>query len=219
MKIALIITAAGKGLRFGNPEGKMLVPIEGKPMLLKTLLAFSSFNFCERVIATSSHDREKVEQLLGSHGLLHVSLIPGGDTRKKSVQNAIQRLGPCDAVMIHDGARPYVSPELIQRLIDALQESPAAIPIIPISDTLKRVKNKSVLETVDRSDLYCVQTPQAFHIDILRKAYAHSPDFETTDEAGLIEKLGVQVSTVEGDSRNIKITVPDDIQKPRASHP
>lgn len=212
MNLALIITAAGKGTRFG-PEGKITQPLNGKPLLIQTCLAFeNTYPFHSKLITVEAEKKDAFQTLLLAHNLQGYEIVIGGSTRKQSVENAFNTLNSeVDSVMIHDGARPWISPDLITRLIEAAQTHPAVIPVLPVTDTVKKIVDNTVIETVDRSCLYRVQTPQVFHRDALKKAYALGIN-NATDESFLFEQAGFPVTTVEGDWANVKVTVTSDLK-------
>jgi 2-C-methyl-D-erythritol 4-phosphate cytidylyltransferase len=141
-----------------------------------------------------------------------VFLVPGGAERRDSVAAGLAALPPeAGWVLVHDGARPNPSPEMLERLLRVRGATRAALPVLPVTDTLKQVDEKGfVLSTVDRSPLRRAQTPQLFEVDLLRQAHSHSRG-PATDDAQLVEALGVPVLTVEGDPGNIKLTVPGDL--------
>lgn len=211
-KISLIITAAGLSTRFGS--NKQLISISGKPMLIFICEKFAKLNlFYQKVITVHKNDVNLVQQLLDKYHLSdQYSLVEGADTRKKSVENGVNRLLVCDAVMIHDAARPNVTEKLIQRLIKASLSQKAVIPGVSVTDTIKHVENGLVTETIPRSELRSIQTPQIFHYTVLKEAYRANYSQEITDEAMMVEALGYPVALIEGESTNIKITYPEDVK-------
>lgn len=211
MKIGLIITGAGSGTRFKQKKNKLLSKVNNKTILEHTLSNFKGINEITNIIITvSEEDKDIFQSILENNGLKNVSLILGGKTRFESVKNGFQALNPCDMVWIHDGARPIVPKKLIDRLLRSSHYN-AAIPVIPITDTVKEVQNNIVKKTVNRDILYRVQTPQLFKYTLLNKAYETIHDPSVTDEAMLIEKLGEIIHTFQGSSLNIKLTTPDDL--------
>ncbi|MBT5856229.1 2-C-methyl-D-erythritol 4-phosphate cytidylyltransferase [bacterium] len=212
MKIGLIITGAGSSRRYQSKTSKLFETIDGQPILRHTYLAFQNIATIQQTIITLHPDHIAKGQQMFKKEANAVQLIEGGETRKESVQNAFSRLNPdIDWVMIHDGARPIVSEALIRRVIDATQTNSAIIPGLPVSDTIKRVKEKSVVETVSRDDLVTVQTPQLFRKDWLSEAYRTPMAKEATDEAMLLEHCNRPVTIVPGDAKNIKVTYPEDL--------
>ncbi|MDA1353499.1 MAG: 2-C-methyl-D-erythritol 4-phosphate cytidylyltransferase [bacterium] len=208
MKIGLIITAAGTSSRFGR--NKLLAEIHGKSVFACAVSCFLNIpEIVDVVITANPQTKGLYEDELKAHGLPG-RVILGGATRKDSVQTGFQSLKVCDAVMVHDAARPFVSTQLISTLIEAAGQHGAVIPGVPVVDTIKEVRGSVVTRTVDRESLRAIQTPQVFSYDVLARAYENS-DVIATDEAMLIEALGEAVIVVPGDSRNIKITQPSDL--------
>ena len=138
-----------------------------------------------------------------------ITLVEGGKTRKESVETAVYALGEVDAVLIHDGARPNVSTALINRVLDAGKSSNAVIPGLKVTDTVKWVENGTVIKTIDRNFLVRVQTPQYFELSALKNAYKQAIN-DATDEAMLLESLGINIMVVDGEEENVKITYPED---------
>ena len=139
-------------------------------------------------------------------------LVPGGAERQQSVFNGLKHV-EADIVLVHDGARPFIQEELIHQLTEAASLHAGAIVAVPVKDTIKKVQDRSVVETVERSSLWAVQTPQAFRVSILYKAHqeAENDQFLGTDDASLLERMGEQVVIIEGDYDNIKITTQEDL--------
>lgn len=214
MKTALIITAGGIGSRFGGAEGKQLLRIKNKPLLIYTCERFQHLTNLTEVFVTIEPSRIEIFQgLLKEYRIkLPIRVIAGGETRRLSVEKAFAALSSeTERVMIHDGARPNVASDLIVRLLDASLSYTAVIPVIPVVDTIKVVNDNMVLGTPDRNTLFCVQTPQVFSYKLLKKAYAIFSGADVTDEASLIEKMGEAVYVVPGERANIKLTYPEDI--------
>jgi 2-C-methyl-D-erythritol 4-phosphate cytidylyltransferase len=201
MECGIILVGAGEGVRFGRP--KAFVELGGRRLLDWCAAAFDAIP--HRVAVLRSEDQDDA-------GLPGWTLAPGGARRRDSVANGLAALDPqVGVVLIHDVARPLVSAAVIQRVIDAAPRNPAVIPVIPVRDTIKRVRDNRVLETLPREELAAAQTPQAFHRDLLERALAATAA-DATDEGGLVEALGEIVHTVPGDVRNAKITHPDDLR-------
>ena len=145
-------------------------------------------------------------------GTAGVELVAGGETRQHSVRNGLSRVSS-ELVAVHDGARPFATAELLRSVIDAVREADAAVPVLPVDDTIKRVAGDAVVETVDRRGLFRAQTPQVFRTDVLRRAHeaAEADGFIATDDAQLVEHYGGRVVAVPGSWSNIKITRADDL--------
>lgn len=210
-----VIVAAGRGARIGGLE-KMLIPLAGEPILVRALRAFQSAPSVDEIVVVTRKDRvERVRSLAESFGLskvLHV--VPGGETRAESSRHGLAALSrDVEIVLVHDGARPLVAEDLVERVAAAAALHGAAIPgVIPVA-TIKREENGRSAATIDRVGLREAQTPQGFRRDWLAKAMAQAmrEHFEGTDEASLVERAGHDVHFVEGDRRNLKITTIEDL--------
>lgn len=211
-----VIGAAGAGRRMGSSVPKQFLKIGGKTILEAAADRFLASPVIDAVFITVPEDYEEFcRTLFGSRmsgGRL--SLIKGGPSRQESIGKAltaVETLGPAadDLVLVHDGVRPYVSPELIEKVARAAAECGAAVPCVPPRDTIRH----DTEGTLDRSRLFCVQTPQGFAWSVLRQAYekADADGFAGTDDAGLVERTGCSVRLLPGESANIKITLPEDL--------
>ena len=198
-----IIVAAGEGRRFG--AAKQFESLAGRPVLEWSVLAARAV--AEGVVLVVPSDRLKDQDLDG----LAERVVAGGPTRPDSVRAGLKAVPEeAELILVHDAARPLASGALFRAVVDALDAgADGAIPALRLSDTVKRVHDGQVLETLDRSDLVAVQTPQAFRAEVLRKA--HAGKAQATDDAGLLEAIGAQVVVVDGEARNIKLTTPDDL--------
>jgi 2-C-methyl-D-erythritol 4-phosphate cytidylyltransferase len=216
MSYALIIPAAGGGSRSGQQIPKQYVPLLGRPILAHTLRAFADVAGCsEIVVAVNSEWRANAEQ--AAVGLPGVRFVPGGTERQHSIANALAALRTApDLVLVHDAARPCVSRAVIERVIAAASEHGAAIPALPINETVKRVNGEGVIiETIPRVELRAAQTPQGFRRELLTAAYAYAAthSLAVTDDASLVEAYGAEVRVVEGEWENIKVTLPEDFRR------
>jgi 2-C-methyl-D-erythritol 4-phosphate cytidylyltransferase len=215
-----IVPAAGTGARFGSAQPKPLVDLGGKPVVVRTLEVFEHYAPVQGVVLVVHTDWLKdYKDLVAAYGLKKVkAVVVGGDTRTQSVRNGLLALGAdADVVMVHDGARPLVTPEVLAAGIDAVKISGAAIAAVPVKPTIKVVdpKAKTVMETLDRDLLWEVQTPQVFDRKVLEKAYAEDRD-GATDDAAIVERSGVKVGVFMGSYANVKITTPEDLVIARA---
>ena len=208
MKACGIIVAAGAGRRLGAAQNKALLPLLGRPLFAYAVQALRPF--CHHLILVTRPDEKAAfEALIQEQGLQVDQLAPGGRERRHSVENALALVPPgCDLVLVQDGARPFASPGLIERVLKAARESGAAVPAVPVRDTLRKMEGDTT-RTVPREGLYQVQTPQGFHTALLQQAYHQHPE-AATDDAGLVERLGLPVTLVPGEARNLKITHPED---------
>jgi len=211
-RIAAVIVAAGQSTRFGAP--KILTPVAGMPAILRSVRAFRAVPECAAIVLVinQSLQTDIASLLADDEPSAGVKLVPGGERRQDSVLAGLEAIGDADIVVIHDGARPLVTPQLIEATIAAVRAgSEAAVAAVPVTDTLKR-DSRSGVETVDRANLWRAQTPQAFRVDRLRKALASAMErgLTVTDEAMAIEMTGGSVTLVQGDEQNIKLTTPED---------
>jgi 2-C-methyl-D-erythritol 4-phosphate cytidylyltransferase len=207
-----IIVAAGQSTRMGGMN-KLFVELGGRPLLYYTLAAFEACPQINHVtLVLSLESAEAGLQLLKTSGLRKVdATCIGGARRQDSVRAGINALRACEWVVVHDGARPLVTPELISAGLAAALLTGAATAAVPVVDTLKEVASDgSVLWTVPRDHLWAVQTPQVFRFDLLRDAHERE-DLEATDDAGLVERTGARVRVYPGATWNLKVTAPDDV--------
>lgn len=215
MSYQVILPAAGQGKRMGAGKNKLLLTLNKVPVLIHTLKVFEEDEACDGIIlAISPQDEEEFKALLNEHNIKKViELVPGGKERQHSIHNALKTVETTGNILVHDAARPFIQKEHIHRLTKKAEETGAAIIGVPAKDTMKKVQDGAVVETVERSSLWAVQTPQAFRISLLREAYdkAEREHFLGTDDASLVERLGHPVSIVEGDYDNIKLTTPEDL--------
>lgn len=212
MNLAIIV-AAGSGTRFGADVPKQFLEIGGKPILIHTL---ERFNQCaeidEIVLVLAENEIENFQKTLKKFNLEKVKrIIAGGETRAESVRNAVKSIDHAEIVAVHDGARPLVSAEEIAQTFKKAKEKGACCLVGKITDTIKRIENGKIIETIDRESLRRAQTPQTFRFEILQKAFSDENfDSSATDECHLVEKKGFEVYFVEGSARNIKITTRED---------
>jgi len=212
--VGVVIAAAGAGERAGAGEPKQFRPIAGVPMLLRALRPFTSHPRVRHVVIAvpASHadtPPDWLESVLGER----VALVAGGATRSASVRAAFAALAPeCRVILVHDAARPFVSRETLDAVIARAADGVTAVPAVPVSDTLKLAANGSprVERTVDRTALWRAQTPQGFPRAMLQRALDRAEDDAATDEATLVEALGLPVEIVPDRSSNLKVTTPED---------
>jgi len=213
-----IITAAGSGRRFG--EAKQFKKLHGKPLYQYSLDTFiKSRLFDEIILVIPNSIQEKVQKEIKRKYRSQVSLVIGGPDRQDSVKNAIQNSNPnIDLVVIHDAARPFITTTLIEKCISACETSDGAIIAMQPHDTIKFSKDNIVEKTIDRSNIWMAQTPQAFNKRKILEAYSSSDfdDLIVTDESSLMEKLGYKIMIVPGTGKNFKITTFDDWKRAEA---
>ena len=220
----VIIMAAGSGTRMGAGRPKQFLELEGKAILQKTMEVF--LNACPGISVITVLPQDFMgywrEYCLENNFVCPQILVPGGITRFHSVRNALDRVPEGALVAVHDGVRPLLSEGLVRDMFEKAEEVPALIPVTPCVDTMKVLENKDgELVAVpgakaDRSVLYGAQTPQIFHSEILKEAYAMPYDTSFTDDASVVEKYGKSLSYVVGERLNIKITTQDDLLLARA---
>ncbi len=216
MDFTLIVPAAGSGSRSGRQKPKQYVEILGSPVLTHTLRSFTSLEECkEIIIAIDGTWRREAEY--AAVGIERLRFVDGGSERQESITNALSASDPAfPLVLVHDAARPCATTDLIERVLRATETFGAAIPVVPIHETVKRVAaDGTIIETIPRDQLRAAQTPQGFQRDILMRAYANAAAHHiiATDDASLVEATGVVVHTVDGDWQNIKITIPADFAR------
>ncbi len=216
--MTILITAAGRGTRFGGNVNKQFTALAGRPILAWTIEAFHRIGWIENIllvvpedwlefVAVDIVDKFRFEKIR--------KIVAGGKERQDSVYAGLQALEPsCEWVMIHDGVRPFIREKTVRAVIEEAVKSDAAIIGFPSRDTIKRGKDTTVTGTEDRRHLWLVQTPQVFRVSLLKEAYqrAFQDRLLHTDDAGLVEHLGRPVKLVEGDYFNIKITTSEDIR-------
>ena len=221
MFVTAIIAAGGRGLRIGGSRPKQLLAIGGRTLLERSVDAFLSHPAVSEVVVALPPDvaREPPAYLLGAAKPLRV--VAGGARRQDSVANAFGAAAAAsEVILIHDAARPFVSAGLIGRTIDAAAAHGAAIAAMEVTDTVKRVRHDVVQETLDRETIFLAQTPQGFRREVLAAAVALGESgVEATDEAALAERAGHAVRVVPGESTNIKITTPEDLDAVRGRGP
>ena len=217
VRCAVVVPAAGRGRRMGGDTPKQFLPLDGEPVLRRTLRALAACPEVEEIVPVLPPDwLERGAALLGPPGGKVRRAVAGGATRQASVQAGLQALGPRPRViLVHDGVRPLVTPALVREAAALAARGLCAVVGLPLHDTVKRVDaGGTVLETPPREQLWTVQTPQAFPSDLLRRALerAAALGVTATDEAGLVERMGVPVRVVPGSPWNVKITSPEDLR-------
>jgi 2-C-methyl-D-erythritol 4-phosphate cytidylyltransferase/2-C-methyl-D-erythritol 2,4-cyclodiphosphate synthase len=218
MKKVAIILAGGAGKRLKAKSAKQYVLLAELPVLVHTLKVFQRASGIDEVIlAVPENDIDFVRQgLIKKYNLTKITnIVAGGAERQDSVRNALAAVNEeCDIVVVHDGVRPFVTEKMIREVIASAEIRKAAVIGVPAKDTIKETEdNGVVLKTMPRQNLWLTQTPQAFHLDILRKAYetACRDNYYGTDDASLVERIGIKVQMVTGAYDNIKITTPEDL--------
>ena len=217
MRVVAIIPAAGQGRRMGESIEKQFLSLRGIPILARTLRVFDQSPEVDGVVlVVAARQRTalqgKVLEPYPSEKLLRI--VDGGPERQDSVARGLEAVpSECELVVVHDGVRPLISVDLLGSVLDAAKIHGAALAAIPARDTVKRAEGEVVVATLKREELWLAQTPQAFHTTTLKRAYEQAALTKTTvtDDAALVERLGVSVHLVPGSPDNIKVTTPDDL--------
>lgn len=211
--VSAIIVAAGNGTRMKIPKRKQLVEINDMPVIAHTLTAFENTDIIDEiVIVTKEEDILIMWDIVREFKISKVTkIIKGGATRTDSVKNGLEAaMG--EIVAIHDGVRPCIRSEYIEKTVKKAMETGASALGCPVTDTLKKVdENGIIIDTVNRDSLWAIQTPQVFQKELLLRAYDEGNTQGATDDCMLLESIGIRVAMVEGDRSNIKVTVQDDI--------
>ena len=212
----VIIVAGGKGLRMGSDIPKQFLPIGGKPVLMRTLERFREYSPALQIILVlPKAQQEYWKELCQKHNFtVAYQLADGGETRFHSVQHGLALI-PDDAegvVGVHDGVRPFPSIDVINNCYETARTAKAVIPVIPVVETVRHLDNAPSSHTVPRGEYRLVQTPQTFDIQLLKAANRQSYNASFTDDASVVEAFGFDVTLVEGNRENIKITTPYDLK-------
>ncbi|HWI54280.1 MAG TPA: 2-C-methyl-D-erythritol 4-phosphate cytidylyltransferase [Desulfobacteria bacterium] len=217
-KFAAVIPAAGQGKRMKRDRNKQFLLLRDIPIIVHTLRVFQEAPLvAEIIIVCGSGEKEYyLQEIIPVYGITKpVTVVTGGRERQDSVLRGLEAVSDdIRHVLIHDGARPFVSPELISALADEVRRSGAVVPGIPVKDTIKRTDSDGFITgTPPRDGLWHVQTPQAFDLQLIKKAHheALKVSFYGTDDSSLVERLGIAVKLIHGSYENIKITTPDDL--------
>ena len=211
----VIIVAGGKGLRMGGDIPKQFLPIDGKPVLMHTIEAFrKALDGIRIVLVLPAAQQDYWQKLCKEYGFQSPELIAnGGETRFHSVKNGLALL-PDDAeavVGVHDGVRPFVSAETIQHCYATAAEGKSVVPVVPVVETVRQLLPDGTSVTRPRDDYRLVQTPQTFPLMLLKEAYRQPYSEAFTDDASVVEALGINIIMVEGNRENIKLTTPSDL--------
>ena len=219
MKLSVVIPAAGKGKRMKAEKNKQFLKLNGKEVLAHTVEKFEKNNLIDEIIIVAKEDeidycKDNIVKKYNLNKVLKVTA--GGLTRQESVYNGLQEISSSsDFVLIHDGARPFINQELINKVVEKVKQYDAVAVGVPVKDTIKVINSdKMIINTPERSKLVAIQTPQLFERELIIRAYqqAIEEDFIGTDSASLVERLNRSVKLVEGSYENIKITTPEDLE-------
>jgi len=215
-----LIPAAGMGKRMGASINKQYLQLDGMPIVARTIAVFENSPLIDGIMLVIPEEEIPYcrENVVNAYGFTKViDIVAGGKERQNSVMNGLnalkQHASAKDVILIHDGVRPFISPQIIEESIKAADSGEGVLVAVPVKDTIKRAVNGLVLETPDRETLWQAQTPQTFQFDLIYQAHnkAREDAFIGTDDASLIERLNGQVRILRGDYRNIKITTPEDL--------
>jgi len=219
-KCTAIVLAAGQGKRMGTTIQKQYLELKGKPVLFYSLNVFQNSEIIDEIVLVVGENQEEYcrEHIVVKYHLDKVKeIVPGGSERYYSVWNGLQAMKEEGYVFIHDGARPFVTEEIIQRAYEEVKQHKACVVGMPVKDTIKIADtNGFAKETPDRNYVWMIQTPQVFEVPLIKKAYSEivkKKDIAVTDDAMVVEQIyGMQVKLVKGSYENIKITTPEDIK-------
>ncbi len=211
---SVIVAAAGSSSRMGRD--KLMAELGGQPVFLHCLRTFEAAVEVDEVIVVTREELvPEVARLCRAAGLVKVAkVVRGGASRTQSVRlGTLEASKSAELIAIHDGARPFVTPDVIRAVVERAAQTGAAAPAIPVKDTIKIARNGLVEQTPERDTLYAIQTPQVFEASLIRAALQKALDdgAELTDDCGAVERLGMKVSLTQGDERNIKLTTPADL--------
>ena len=222
MNVAIVV-AAGKGTRLGGDLPKQFLELDGVPVIIHTLRQFERCKQINEVITVlPAEDTAGFQSLAQNFELTKVArVVTGGATRAQSVRHGLNAITEADIVAVHDGVRPFVTPEEIDEVVVAARKFGGAILTAPVPDTIKRVEEGRIVETIPRDELLRALTPQCFRFEVLRRAFEQldrleSAGAEITDESMLAERLGIEIVSVKGNARNVKITTIDDLKQAEA---
>jgi 2-C-methyl-D-erythritol 4-phosphate cytidylyltransferase len=214
--IGVVIAAGGSGERAGSAIPKQFREIAGVPMLLRAIRPFAAHALVAEIViplprGLLANPPGWLSDLLGDR----LRIVAGGKTRVASVASGVAMLSPsCTGLLIHDAARPFVGTDIVDAIIERVRRGTCAIAAVPVSDTIKRSApdGEQILETVRREGLWCAHTPQGFPRQVLQRAYAEAqPSCNATDEAALVEALGIPVELIRDSTTNMKVTSPEDL--------
>lgn len=213
MKRYVLIVAGGRGLRMGNDLPKQFIPLDGRPVLMHTLERFHRWDAAAEIVVILPEDHQAYWKMLCEELNCTVphQIANGGETRFHSVLNGLSFVKEAGLIAVHDGVRPFVSPDVIDNCFAEAERQGAAIPVIPLTDSIREKEGDSSSRPVDRNQFVAVQTPQVFRSDWLLDAYRQLYMTDFTDDASVVEAWGYPISLVQGNRENIKLTTPFDL--------
>jgi 2-C-methyl-D-erythritol 4-phosphate cytidylyltransferase len=215
IKLGVVIVAAGTSQRMVGIN-KLFAPLRGKPLLAWSVDTCQSYSLIKQIVLVLNEgDLARGQKLKKGMGWSKVTLCPGGARRQDSVREGLRQIRDCDLVMIHDGARPFLTTALIEDGLKIVREIEAAVAAVPVKDTIKLAADERLIgETLQRDMLWTAQTPQIFSFDVITRAYKNLAA-EVTDDATAVERLGHKVQLYMGDYKNIKVTTTEDLELAR----
>jgi 2-C-methyl-D-erythritol 4-phosphate cytidylyltransferase len=210
-KLGVVIVAAGISQRMAGMN-KLFAPLKGKTLLAWSVDTCQQSSFVQQIVLVlNDKDLARGQKLKKERGWSKVTLCPGGARRQDSVKEGLRKIRDCDLVMIHDGARPFLTLNLIEDGLKIVGDTGAAVAAVPVKDTIKLAADgRAIKETLQRDRLWAAQTPQIFSFDMITRAYENLT-IEVTDDAAAVESLGYKVQLYMGDYKNIKVTTPEDL--------
>ncbi|UTW64208.1 2-C-methyl-D-erythritol 4-phosphate cytidylyltransferase [bacterium SCSIO 12741] len=209
----VVVVAGGSGSRMKSDQPKQFIAVAGRPILMHTLECFLNFDPATRLILVLPKDHHSTwKDLCAKHGFTHpVELVSGGATRYHSVQAGMALAQSEGVIAVHDGVRPMVSTATLKRCFETAWKEGNAIPALAVVETLRKLENDGSSTWVNRDAFRSIQTPQCFRYDIIQTAYQQEYNEEFTDDASVVERMGVSINLVEGNRENLKITTPEDL--------
>ena len=210
-KLGVVIVAAGTSQRMAGIN-KLFASLEGKPLLAWSVDTCQRYSLVQQIVLVlNDEDLARGQKLKKERGWFKVTLCPGGTRRQDSVREGLRQIRDCDLAMIHDGARPFLTPDLIEDGLKVVEEIGAAVAAVPVKDTIKLAADERLIEeTLQRDRLWAAQTPQIFNYDMINRAYDNLAT-EVTDDATAVERLGHKIQLYMGDYKNIKVTTTEDL--------
>ena len=210
-EVGVVIVAAGTSQRMAGIN-KLFAPLRGKPLLAWSVDTCQKYNLVQQIVLVlNDEDLARGKKLKKERGWAKVTLCPGGVRRQDSVGEGLRHMKGCDWVAIHDGARPFLTPDLIEDGLKIVEEIGAAVAAVPVKDTIKLATDERLIgATLQRDRLWAAQTPQIFNFDMITRAYENLAA-EVTDDATAVERLGYKVKLYMGDYRNMKVTTAEDL--------
>lgn len=214
MSYTAVIPAAGLGRRMDIDMNKVFIEIGGRPIIEMTVAEFQQDDRCDAIYLAARHEEVGyLRTMLEDYDKVR-GVVAGGDERQDSIYNVLKEIPSCDYVFIHDGARPFISQEMLERVYDKVKASRAVICGVRAKDTIKEIDGDRIVRTVPRKSLFIVHTPQAFEYDLIMTAYKNAAEknLDVTDDAGMVEALGADVHITESNYDNIKVTTREDLE-------